>query len=100
MENIVHISLGFGITLGRIYYYYEKEWHCMLMDNIGIVPFSSTKVCSMADYLLGVLTTTPIDWKFNYPTTTPRKKRKITDLLKANTDITKPYLIKWLVLLM
>ena len=82
MEDLVHINVGFGIRLGRIYYY-EKEFHAVIMNNVSIIPFSTRTASHMAEYLLEVLSKTnaDIDWKLNYPTTTTRKKKKkIKDL--------------------
>jgi len=90
MENIVHISVGFHLTLGRIYYF-QNEFHCFLMDNIGLKPFSSRKVVVMADYLLHTLSesNTEIDWRMNYPTHTPKKKQKKIHSLVQIKEINK-----------
>lgn len=102
MENLVHISIGFGINLGRIYYY-EKEFHSTIMDNVAIKPFSTKKAHIMADYLTDALSksSAEIDWRLNYPTTTTRKKKKkIKDLLSKEQSLSKSHLIKYLLLLM
>jgi|GEM_PF-6001028 len=102
MKDLVHISIGFGINLGRIYYY-EREFHAMIMNNVSIIPFSTKKAHIMSEYLTELLskTTAEIDWKLNYPTTTTHKKKnKIKALLLEEQTLTKAHLMKYLLLLM
>ena len=94
IANNTHISIGFGITLGRLYYT-EGEFFCFLMDNESIKPFATNKVHMMSEYLTETLSKTnaEISWQVSYPSTTPRKKKKkIKDLVLAKSqNITNGY---------
>ena len=77
LDNLPHFGISFGCNLARAYYV-DKKFFCISMSRISCVPFSTTKLKNMVDYLLDMFkdTSSEIDIKFNYPSNFSRLKKK------------------------
>ena len=101
LENNPHVAFGYNCSLGRVYYQ-DREFVCIMMNRESYLPFATTRLQNMVDYLLVLFENAhgDVDWTFNHPSTfSKRKKNKIKQLL-THTDCDKNILKKWLVLLL
>ena len=102
LDNLPHFGIAFECSLARVYYF-DKKFFCISMSRISCVPFSTTKLKNMVDYLMDLFkdTSSEIDIKFNYPSTffSRRKKKKINQLTKTSNG-NKNVLTQWLSLLL
>ena len=97
LQNTAHIALGYGCNLARVYYK-DREFVCVSMSRESYLPFVTTKLNHMAEYVFELLQTSrsEVDFNFNYPNTFPKRKiKKINQLLKEK-NCSKNILIKWL----
>ena len=101
LDNLPHFGIAFGCSLARVYYV-DKQFFCISMSRISCVPFSTTKLKNMVDYLMDMFkdTNSEIDIKFNYPCTFSKNKKKKINKLTRMTIGNKNILIQWLTLLL
>jgi hypothetical protein len=101
LDNLPHFGIAFGCSLARVYYV-DKQFFCISMDISSCVPFSTTKLKNMIDYLMDLFkdTSSEIDIKFNYPSNFSRRKKKKINQLTRITNGNKNILTQWLSLLL
>ena len=101
LDNLPHFGIGYNCSLARVYYV-DKQFFCISMTRIICVPFSTTKIKNMVDYLMDMFkdTSSEIDIKFNYPSTFSRRKKKKINQLTRMTSGNKNVLTQWLALLL
>ena len=101
LDDLPHFAIGFECSLARVYYV-DKKFFCISMDISSCVPFSTTKLKNMVDYLLDMFkdTNSEIDIKFNYPSNFSRRKKKKINQLTRITNGNKNILTQWLSLLL
>jgi hypothetical protein len=99
MDSII---FSFDTKIGNVSIRDRKFFICLL-DEYQIDPFLSKSAYQTAKYLLELFenSNTEIIWKFNYNaySTSKKKEKKITDLLKKDSEISVKYLMEWLILL-
>jgi len=101
LSNDAHFAMGYDCNIGRIYYK-DREFVCMTMSRQSYLPFATTKLSHMAEYIFELLknTNSEVNFQLNYPNTfSKRKISKVNQLLKINV-CTIQILIRWLTLLL
>ena len=88
VSNKIHISLAYGVSLGRVYYD-NGELHCISFDNADMSRFSCSTIREMTKYIIKLFESTCAtpDLHINYPDTTTRKHvKKIKAIMRLQPE--------------